>query len=186
MEPTTDTMLGPPAIAAGASRFRSRAIALTFTKTSMWQSRCCWKILLVVPTRYDLVLSKSICCRGRYGWKNESCRERSGVNPCLSQTRRQREPKDEPFQRRRVADRGTGSSCICRSCAGWKVSSAASLARPAQAKPNLRGSSRGLAYREKGDQCLCLMDAVRIHSPGISVTREYWKVHSCSTGVFAA
>ena len=45
----------------------------TLTMTSIWQSRCCWKMLLLVPTRKLRVLSMSICCSGRYGWKKEPC-----------------------------------------------------------------------------------------------------------------
>ena len=59
------------------------------TMTSMWQSRCCWKMLLVVPTRYERVLRRSICCSGRYGWKNDPCERddhegtvrQSGIEP---------------------------------------------------------------------------------------------------------
>lgn len=46
---------------------------LTSTMTSIAQSFCCLKMLLLVPTSQLDALSIRICCSGRYGWKNASC-----------------------------------------------------------------------------------------------------------------
>lgn len=81
--------------------------------TSMWQSRCCWKMLLVVPTRNDRVLSRSICCSGRYGWKNEPCASgevKVSVQPCDTDCPpqgRAEGPRDPGTPRGECSDRRT-------------------------------------------------------------------------------
>jgi hypothetical protein len=129
-----------------------KAYCLTFTKRST--SFCCVTIELVLPHSQLSAAIKSVCCKGRYGWKNEPY----DVLLTFAHSR------GLPFHTLPKMSRG-------------RPTKASKLLLSLVRSSSCRESVAARAANEGEPQ------SSRVCSrPGKSETREYWNVQSFSTG----